>query len=178
MPLSKERKEELVAEYTEMLEQSNAIILTEYRGLGNQEMIQLRRAVREAGGIYRVTKLTLLKRALEASGYTIPDDLVGTPIALGFCLDEVPGVAKALSDYAEDSDFMVIRGGLMRDRFLSAQEIEALADLPPVDVLLAQILGLFDAPAANLVGVVQSGVAQVVNVLKTYADQAEGVPVE
>ena len=173
MPLLKDRKEELVAEYTEMLKQSRAIILTEYRGLNNKEMMQVRRAVREAGGVYRVAKLTLLRRALEASGYTVPDELSGMPVALGFCLDEIPGVAKALADYAKDSDFLFIRGGLIEDRFLSEKEIDALANLPSLEVIQAQLLGLLEAPASNLVGVLQSGVAQVINVLNAYAEQGE-----
>lgn len=176
MPLTRERKEELIAEYADILEQSRAIILTEYRGLDNQSMTRLRRAVHEAGGVYRVAKLTLLQRALEASGYALPEGLSGAPIALGFCLEEIPSVAKALVDYAGESEILIIRGALLRDQFLSGKQVEALASLPPLEVLLAQILGLIQAPAANLVGVAQSGVSQIVDVLNARVEQ--GAPAE
>lgn len=173
MAISKARKEELVAQYIEMLERSNAVIFTEFRGLTNTEMTKLRRAVREAGGAYHVTKLTLLRRAMEQAGYPIPEYLSGAPLALSFCYDEIPGVAKALTEFAKENEMTVIRGGLMGDQFLTLEQIEALAELPPMEVLRAQILGLLEAPAANLVGVIQSGVAQVVNVLNAYIEQGE-----
>jgi large subunit ribosomal protein L10 len=174
LALSRERKEEIVAQYGEMIQQSQAMILTEYRGLVDKELKAVRKAVREADGAYRVTKVTLLKRALEAHGYNLPAELEGAPIAIGFCYADIPSVAKALNNYAKSSDLMVIRGGLMGDRFLSEEEVKAIASLPPFDVLRAQLIGLLDAPAANLVGVIQAGVSQVVNVLHAYTEKAEG----
>jgi large subunit ribosomal protein L10 len=173
LAITTERKEELVAQYTDLLERSRAIIFTEYRGLSGAELTKLRRAIREAGGVYHVTKLSLLKRAMEETGNPLPDYLDGVPFALSFCFDEVPGMAKALTEYAEDVEEFVIRGGLMEGQFLTFAEIEALSDMPPLDVLRAQLLGLLDAPAANLVGVIQAAVGQVVNVLNAYVDKGE-----
>jgi large subunit ribosomal protein L10 len=174
LAISRERKEELIARYSEMIQQSQAMILTEYRGLTDKELKAVRRVVREANGAYRVTKVTLLKRALQANGYDLPVGMEGAPVAIGFCFGDIPSVAKALTTYAKTSDRMVVRGGLMGDQIFSAEEITALADLPPLDVLRAQLLGLLDAPAANLVGVIQAGVSQVVNVLHAYTEQGEG----
>jgi large subunit ribosomal protein L10 len=173
LAITKERKEELVAQYADLLDRSRAIIFTEYRGLSNVELTKLRRAIREAGGVYHVTKLSLLKRAMEDAGYPFPDYLDGAPFALGFCFDEVPSVAKALTEYAEDVEEFVIRGGLMEGQPLTFAQIEKLSDMPPLEVLRAQLLGLLDAPAANLVGVVQAAVGQVVNVLNAYVDKGE-----
>jgi large subunit ribosomal protein L10 len=173
LAITRERKEKLVAQYVDLLEDSRAIFFTEYRGLNNVEMTKLRRAVREAGGAYHVTKLSLLKRAMEETDNPFPDYLDGAPFALSFCFDEVPGVAKALTEYAEDSEEFVIRGGLMEGQFLTFEQVEALSDMPPLEVVRAQLLGLFDAPAANLVGVIQSAVGQVVNVLNAYVDKGE-----
>jgi large subunit ribosomal protein L10 len=174
LPLTKARKDELVEEYVALIEQSKALIFTEYRGLSNAELTRLRRQVHDANGIYRVAKLTLLRKALERTGYQAPDILSGTPLGVSFCLEEVPAVAKTLADFAADSEFMKLHSGLMGAEVLNATQIKALADLPPLDVLRAQILGLLDAPAANLVGVIQAGVAQVVNVLNAYIEQGEG----
>jgi len=173
LALSRERKEELVAAYSDMIQHSQAMILTEYRGLTDKELKTVRKVVREADGAYHVTKVTLLKLALQANGYELPAELEGAPVAIGFCYNDIPSVAKALKDYAKSADLMVIRGGMMGDRYLSEDEVRAIADLPPLDVLRAQFLGLLDAPAANLVGVIQAGVSQVVNVLHAYTEQGE-----
>jgi large subunit ribosomal protein L10 len=172
LPLSREAKENKVAEYVDLLENSNGLFFTEFRGLSNKQMGTLRRSIREANGTYQVTKLTLLRLAMEQAGYEVPESLDDVPIAVGFALEEVPSVAKALTDYADDNELLVIRGGMIGSSMLSAKQVEALASLPPLDVLRAQIIGMLDAPAANLVGVIQAGVAQVVNVLSAYADQA------
>jgi large subunit ribosomal protein L10 len=173
LAITRERKEELIAQYADLLERSRAVIFTEYRGLSGNELTKLRRTIREAGGAYHVTKLSLLKRAMEETGNTFPEYLDGLPFALSFCFDEVPGVAKALTDYAEDVEEFAIRGGLMEGQLLTLAQIEALSDMPPLEVIQAQLLGLLDAPAANLVGVIQAAVGQVVNVLNAYVDQGE-----
>jgi large subunit ribosomal protein L10 len=169
LAISKQRKEELVSLYVDLIQRSKALIVTEYRGMTDVELKKVRRVVREANGTYRITKTTLLRRALEAAGQTIPDGLDGTPIAIGFCFENVPGVAKALIDVAKDSELFVMRGGLMDGQYMTADGIKAIASLPPIEVLRAQILGLLDAPAANLVGVLQAGVSQVVNVVDAYS---------
>ncbi len=174
MALSKERKREIVAEYVDLLQRSKAIIFTEYRGLSNKEMHALRRTLRDVNGVYRVVKVTLFNIALRQVGYpTLPEDVLGAPLAVGFCLDDVPGVAKAITKYAEEAPLVIVRGGLMDETFLATAQVEAIAHLPPLEVLRAQILGLLDAPAANLVGVIQAGVAQVVNVIHAYVKEGE-----
>lgn len=175
LAISKQRKQELVTEYTDMLNQSQGLILTEFRGINDKDLRAVRKAVREANGVYRIIKTNLLKRALEAAGYPVPSELTGVPVAVGFCLGDVPAVAKALTDQAKSIETLVVRGGLMGQSFVSPDEVKAIADLPSIDVLRAQILGLLDAPAANLVGVLQAGVGQVVNVISAYAEK-EGAP--
>jgi large subunit ribosomal protein L10 len=174
LALSKERKAELVAEYVDLLSRSKGIIFAEYRGLSNPQQSKLRGAVRDANGAYHVTKLTLLKVAMQQAGITIPDGLEGVPLGVSFCLEDVPAVARALRGYAKDSEQVSIWGGVLDNQFMTRDQIEAIADLPPLDVLRGQILGLLDAPAASLVGVIQAGVSQVVNVLHAYAEQQGG----
>lgn len=173
MPLTRARKEDLVAEYADLIRNSRAVIFTEYRGLTNKELNSLRNAVRDANGVYHIAKLSLFKLALEETGYPVPDILSGAPLAVGFCLEEVPAVAKALTEFADDAAELVLRGGLMGDTTLTAQQLEVLADLPPLETLRAQLAGLLDAPAANLVGVLQAGIAQVINVVNAYAESGE-----
>lgn len=178
MALKKARKEELVADYADLLQQSKGIILTEYRGLSNKEMTKLRRTIREANGAYHVTKVSLLRRALEETGYTVPEDLSGVPIGIGFALEEMPALAKALRDFAKDVELFSVRGGIMGNQVMTAKQIEAIAELPSLDELRAQILGLIDAPASQLVGVLQAGTSQVVNVIHAYVEERGGASAE
>lgn len=171
MAISKERKEELVAQYSELLAQSRAIILTEYSGLSVKQMQALRAQVRQVDGAFYVTKNTLLKLALAEQDSALPDDLLVGQLATGFAMNEVPSLAKALTQFAKEQEDLKIVGGLLDGELLTAEQIKNLAELPSLDELRAQIIGMIQGPARNLVGVVAGGVRQVVNVLDAYAKQ-------
>ena len=173
MALSKAKKEELIAQYTELLEKSNAVFMTEYTGLSVKRMQELRAAVRKSDGSFLVTKNTLMVRALEKTGRPAPADQLTGQLATGFALNEVPGLAKALTDFLEDEDEISVKFGILGDKILSAEEISDLAKLPSLEVLRAQILGLIQTPAQNLAAVVAGSVRQVVNVLDAYAKLEE-----
>lgn len=173
MAISKQRKEELVAEYSKLLDTSRAVFLTEYTGLDVKEMQKLRGEVRKAEGIFRVTKNTILLYALEKAGKPAPADLLVGQLATGFALNEVPTLAKALTNFAEEVEEFTIRFGILDDELLTAEQIEALAKLPSLDELRAQIVGLISAPAQNITSTVANGVRQIVNVLDARAKQAE-----
>jgi large subunit ribosomal protein L10 len=176
LAISKERKEELVAQYKELIEQSDAIFLTEYGGMSVKDMQALRGKLREVDGKYYVTKNTLFSLALEESDLPAPGDILVGQVASGFSMGEAPSLAKALVKFAEDEDNLTIKGGIMDNRLLSVSEIEALAKLPSLDQLRAQIIGLIDGPARGLVSVVNSSVRQVVNVVDAYAKSDEAEP--
>ena len=170
MAITKEKKKELVAQYVEAATASRGMIITEFRGLSTPELGRLRAAVRGASGSYSVVKVTLFKIALERAGIPVPEDMLIGPVAVGYCHQELPAVAKALKDYGKDHEKLVIKGGIMGDRFLSLAEVETIADLPPLEVIRSQLMGLVNGPARNLAGVVAGGVRQVVNVFNAYAD--------
>jgi large subunit ribosomal protein L10 len=174
LAISKERKEELVAEYTDLLQRSQALIVTEFRGLSNAEMSRLRKQISEADGVYRVTKLTLLRLAMEQAGLPIPEEMLDGPIALGFCMGQVPPVAKTLVDCAEESDLLIVKGGMLGSRLLTGQQVGSLASLPSLDEVRAQLLSLLSTQAANLLGVLASGVRQVVDVINAYVETGAG----
>jgi len=179
LALTKSKKEELLAGYVELLKQSNAIFMTEYTGLSVGRMQELRAAVRKTGGSLIVTKNTLMILALEDSGMPVPADQLVGQLATGFAFNEVPSLAKALTDYLKDEEDISVKFGIMGEDVLTAEEVLALAKLPSLEELRAQILGIFQAPARNLVTVVAGGVRQVVNVLDAYAKtEGEDEPAE
>lgn len=174
MAISKEKKRELVAQYEEALRSSEAVIFTEYRGLTTPELGKLRAAVREADGAYSVVKLTLFGRALENAGVPAPEGVLSGPVAVGFCHRDVPAVAKAIRNFGKEHELLTVTGGVMGNRVLSVAEVEAIADLPPVEVIRARLIGLIGGPARNLASTIAAGVRQVVNVLNAYSESERG----
>ncbi len=174
MAITKTRKEELLAQYDELIQSSRAIFLAEYSGMNVKRMNALRDRVYEAEGTLHVTKNTLFKIALEKSNKKVPADFLEGQLATGFALKEAPSLAKVLVDFAKEEEKVTLRGGFLGNDFVSAQQIEALAKLPSLDQLRAQLIGVISAPARNVASVVAGGVRQVVNVIDAYAKKEEG----
>ena len=139
----------VVDEVRERLSSSKAVLLTEYRGINVGGMATLRRALREAGGEYKVYKNTLVRLATRELGHDLDELLVG-PTALAFVPDTEGAdpalVAKALKAFGKDNPELVVKGGLLGDRFLTAEDTKALADVAPREELLARLAGGLAAP--------------------------------
>jgi len=173
LAISKQRKEELVTQYVEDLKESQGIILADYRGLSVSDMDEIRQALRPIGGKAQVVKNRLLALALKEAGLSVPEEWLIGPTAIGFCYDEVPPIAKALTDVAKEHEALTIKGGLLGASVLSAEEVQAIANLPSREVLLAQVLGTINAPASQLAGVVANAIRQVLNVVQAHIDKLE-----
>ncbi len=177
MAITRERKEELVAQYTELLDQSNGFVLVEFGGLGVPQVDGLRQAVREAEGYYLVAKNTLFTKALQQRGWPVPDDLLKGPVGVAFGMENMPGVAKAVLDYAGQPQFeekLGIKGGVMAEDVLDPKKVEAVSKLPTLDELRAQIIGLMVSPATGIVSAINAANGQIVNVLQAYIDDQGG----
>lgn len=175
MAITKQRKDQLVGEYIELIEQSRAIFLADYTGLSVKEMETLRDKVREVNGQMSVTKNTLLRIALAESERDIPDDLLIGQTATGFALGEAPALAKILVDQAKANEKLAIRGAIIGNRVLTVAEVEQLSKLPSLEQLRSQILGLIGTPAQGIASVLSNSVRQVVNVLDAYSKTEEAV---
>lgn len=173
MAITKERKDELVAQYTEQLKESQGIILTDYRGLSVSDLDTIRRAMRPIGGKYQVVKNRLLQLALKEVDLSLPDEWLVGPTAVGFCYEEVPPIAKVFVDTAKDLDALQIKGGLVGASAIGADQVRTIANLPPLEILRAHVLGGINAPASQLVGVVASSIRQILNVVQAYVDKME-----
>ena len=152
----------VVDEVQERFDAASAALLTEYRGLDVAAISELRRSLREAGGDYKVYKNTLVRFAAQKAGLDIEELLTG-PTAIAFVgerPDGAPGdavlVAKALRDFGRTHPALVVKGGVMDDRALSAQDARALADVEPREVLLSRLAGAFAAPMQQFAGLLQA----------------------
>jgi large subunit ribosomal protein L10 len=173
LAISKQRKDELIAQYTEQLKECQGIILTDYRGLSVGDMDTVRRALRPSGGIFQVVKNRLLKLALKEAELSLPEEWLIGPTAVGFCYGEVPPMAKIFVDTAKELEALQLKGGVIGTSAVTADQVRTVADLPPREILLSHVLGSINAPASQVVGVVASGVRQILNVLQAYVDKLE-----
>lgn len=177
MAITRERKEELVAQYLDLLEKSNGFVIIQYGGLGVSKVDGMRNAVRKADGFYAVTKNTLFTKALQQYGWNVPSDLLKGPTAVAFGLENFPGVAKAVLDYSGEREVegkLVIKGGMMVGDIINPSQVEAVSKLPTLDELRAQLAGLVVAPAEGIVNVIYGATGQVVNVIQAYLDDKDG----
>ncbi len=171
MALTKERKQALVAQYEALLSDSQAVVITTYTGLTVAQIETLRNAVREAGGRFMVAKNTLLKRAFEAVGYPIPEEALTGSTAIAFALEDPPAVAKAIVDFAKGNDAVAVKAGFLGQQIITADEVKALASLPPLPMMRAQLLGTIMAPASQLARLLAEPGRQVAAVLKAYSEK-------
>lgn len=170
MAITKEKKSELVANYKELVDESRAMILTSYSGVTVKELEEVRRKIRELGGEFHVVKNTLFALVMEEAGITLPEDTYVGTTAIGFAVEEIPGVAKAIVDLAREVETVSIKGGLLEKAIYDASQIEMLADLPPLPVLRSQMLSVLQAPASRVAMSLAGSVRQLLNVTKAYAE--------
>lgn len=152
----------VVEEVREKLSSSGAALFTEYRGLTVRDLADLRAAMHDAGGEYRIYKNTLVRRAAVELELDVADQLVG-PTAIAFVgtrPDGSPGdpvmVAKALAAFAKANPNLVIKGGVLDNALLSADDAEALAKVAPREELLARFAGGLAAPLQNMAALLQA----------------------
>ncbi len=173
MATSKAQKERMVADYVDKMSRSQALILADYRGLNVAKMTDLRQKMRETDGVFQVVKNTLFKRALEEAGLPFPAEHMDGPVAVGYCLGEAPPIAKILVDFAKEADALEIKGAILGTNILNAEGVKGLADLPPREVLLAQLLGMVQGPMSSLVSTLNAPLRELVQVLHARSEQAE-----
>lgn len=171
MALTKKRKTELLEQYKDWLTNSRAVFMTEYTGVTMKHLDAVRAKMREVGGEYHVVKNTLGRRIFEEAGFEIVDELFTGSTAVGFAFEDSPGAAKAIADFASDVDFVKIKGGYLGNRYIDAVEVKALADLPPLPVMRAQLLGVINAPASKLVRTLAEPGRGIAAVIRAFSEK-------
>lgn len=175
MAITRKRKENLVAQYTEILQGSEGFIVTEYSGMTVALFNDIRGELRKVESSYVVTKNRLFKIALNTLGLPVPDELLTGPVAVSFATKDLPGMIKALLAKQKDSDRLILKGGVVGNSIFGEQDVKTLSELPSLDVLRSQILGLLVAPAQGLVNVLNAPPQNLVNVLDAGANSLANV---
>ncbi len=171
------QKAKVVEDLHAVFSDTAVVVVTHYQGLTVAEATALRRSIRESGGRFRVVKNRLTKRALSGTPYEGIADLLTGPTAIAWADDPV-AAPKAVCDFAKKNEKLKIVGGALGSTVLDAEAVKALAALPSLDELRAQLVALVQTPASRLVGVLQAPGGQLARVLAARGEQAEGAQAE
>ena len=153
--MNREEKKQLLDDLHELFNGSEVVVVSHYKGLTVAEVSELRDAIRKAGAGFRVTKNRITKLALKDTKFEGLADLFTGPTAIAFASDPV-SACKACVEFAKNNEKLIILGGAMGTGVLSVAEISRLATIPSMDELRAKIIGLLQAPAAQLARVTKA----------------------
>ena len=180
--MARPEKVATVEEIKEKLEGARAAVLTEYRGLKVSELADLRASLRAADAEYKVYKNTLARRAAEDAGLAELVSLLEGPTAITFVNGDAVAVAKALRDYSKTNAHLVVKGGVLGTRIIQPDDVTALADIEPREVLLAKLAGGFQAPLVKAAGLFQAFTRNMAYGIKALIDKrvegGEALPAE
>jgi large subunit ribosomal protein L10 len=154
--MARPEKVAVVEEIRTKLSESDATVLTEYRGLTVRDLADLRGTLRGSGTEYKVFKNTLARRAVAGAGLDDITSLFEGPVAIAFVRGDAAAAAKALRDFGRTNPALIVKGGLLGERVITPADIEALAELPSRDIMLTQIAGMFQAPLTKAAGLFQA----------------------
>jgi large subunit ribosomal protein L10 len=148
--MRKDQKGAIVERLAENLERASIALISEYKGMTAGQSDDMRRRLRAVRGEFRVAKNTLVRRAIKDTRYEALGEKLGGPVGLILSYADPVELAKTVTSMRELGDKFKVRGGVLDGKALSAEEVQALAALPPREVIFAQLLGLLQAPATRL----------------------------
>jgi large subunit ribosomal protein L10 len=170
--MAKSEKTAAVAEIADEFRGSTAAVLTEYRGLSVSQLTELRRSLGE-GTRYTVVKNTLTKIAAVQAGVQGLDDMLVGPTAVAFVTGDPVEAARGLRDFAKANPTLVLKGGVVEGKAMSADDIRTLADLESRDVLLAKLAGAMNGSLAKAVGLLAAPLSQAVRLAEALRAKRE-----
>lgn len=165
-------KEQVIAEFKERVEQNRIAIAARFIGINAAEATELRRKLRDNGVQFKVYKNTLAARALDEMGLSDAVPYMEGPTAWAFCEDPV-APAKVLKEYAKGNEKVAMNGGVLQGAVLTPERLQALADLPSREQLVAQTVGTIATPLRNFVSVMAAPMRNFVNVVEQIRKQKE-----
>jgi large subunit ribosomal protein L10 len=170
-----EAKAHTIERATDWYKRSKGVLFADYRGVKVKELQDLRAKLRLNGGEIHVIKNTLFRQAAGDDAAHLPSEAQNGPTAVAFIYGSESEAAKTILDYAKTNKKLVVKGGFIGGRALTAPEVEALSQLPPKEILIAQVIGAIAAPLTSLVGVIEALYADPIRVIGAVADKvAEG----
>ena len=168
-----EEKKQVVEDIKQKLEAASLVICADYRGLNVQQATELRNQLRVPGVEYRVLKNTMFRFALEQAGYQDIVEHINGPNAVIFSNEDPVGPAKTITEFAKTNKQIEIKLGILEGKYLSPEAIKGLAQLPPREILLGQVVGTMPAPITSFVRVLNANLTGLVRALDGIREQKE-----
>ncbi len=162
-----------IEEIKEKIDKAQSIVLVDYRGLNVEQLTELRSRYREAGVDYKVYKNTMMQFAFKDAGLEEFNEFLKGPSAVAFGYDDPVQAAKITSEFAKNNDKLEIKAGIVDGKIIDVDGVKSLAELPSREVLIAQVLGGFNAPIQGFANVLQGTIRSLAIVLNAIAEEKE-----
>ena len=150
-----EIKAPIIDEIKGYVDKASAAVLVDYRGLTVEEDTRLRKALREAGVVYKVYKNTYLKRAFEGTDFAQLNGHLEGPTAIAFGLEDATAPARIIAEFAKKAPKLEFKAGVVEGVYYDVKGIEQVALIPSRDVLISKLLGSLQSPIANIARVLK-----------------------
>lgn len=157
--LKKEEKAHLITELKDKFSRAKAVIFTDYKGLTVTELSELRRLLRGTNLEYRVVKNTLAKIASQGTPVSVAKDFFKGPIGIAISYNDPVLIAKKILEYSKKNERLKVNSGIVEGKLCASGDIKAIAELPPREVLLSILAGVFVAPLSKMACVLSATVS-------------------
>lgn len=164
-------KAQIVEEIKEKISSSQSMVLVDYRGLNVAQLTELRKRYRDAGVDYKVYKNTMMRFAFKELGLEDFNEYLKGPSAVAFGMNDPVSAAKVSTEFAKTNDKLEIKAGIVDGKVINAEGVKNLAELPPREVLIAQVLGGFNAPIQGFANVLQGTIRGLAIALNAIAEK-------
>jgi len=169
--LNRDQKAAVIEEVAGQIQEADAVFAVDYRGISVPQAAELRTRLRDADASFRVVKNTLTERAADQAGAEALKELLEGPTAMTFVRGDAAAAAKALRDFRRATQLLEFKGGWMNGEALSAEAVDAIAQLPSREVLYARLVGMVAFPLSGLAGALGNLVGGLARQLQQMADQ-------
>ena len=174
MPLTKQQKEDILADMTEQMKSAKSVVFADYQGLTVKDMKELRKMMRDEGVKYNVVKKTLIQLAAKAAGFDeIPEENLEGPVGVAFSMEDEIAGARLIHKFSKKNKNLKLRGALFEGRVLTIDETKELAMLPGKDELIGKVVYLFNYPISGFHGVLNNTISGFVRVLNAVKEKQE-----
>jgi large subunit ribosomal protein L10 len=171
LAFTKEHKAEIIARYESWFNQSQAVYVLSFTKMNMKTVDTLRAKIRETGGEIHVVKNTLFKLVLDGKKLPAPKGFMERSNIVAFAHTDPPVMAKLLSDTTRNSEIFQVKGGYLGTQQINAVQVKSLADLPPLPVLRAALLGMLQTPASQLARTLAEPARSLAGVFKAYSER-------
>ncbi len=171
--ITREAKEKMLEEITEELKKAELVVITDYRGLNVQSINKLRGELRKEDCRYKITKNTMNRLACREAGVEELEGYFEGPVAIAYSSADPVAAARVFKEFIKENSALEIKGGILSGQLLDPEAIKALGDIPSREVLLAKVVGGFQAPITGLVGVLHGNMRSLVCAFDAVRRQKE-----